>query len=158
MTDAKPASEIELSPADPGANPVNGFTLRRLKGGFLIGLGYLLSPLCWWNDLVFNLPIAYCFGYVCSWVSADFFLPGTIAGYWLSNVIGIVLMQVGVVDVVQKQPRDRSLKKDIVMGIVTSTLYTVLVLGLVYFKILDVSFLFPADASLDISSIDLTSR
>jgi hypothetical protein len=28
--------------------------LKKLRGGFLLVIGYLLSPLCWWNDLFFN--------------------------------------------------------------------------------------------------------
>jgi hypothetical protein len=60
---------------------------RRLRGIFFVGLGYLLSPLCWWNDLVFNLPIAYGFGYLCRLISPDLLIPGAIAGYWLSNII-----------------------------------------------------------------------
>ncbi|MFM7370405.1 MAG: hypothetical protein ACKO2Z_21975, partial [Sphaerospermopsis kisseleviana] len=42
---------------------------KKLRGGFFVVFGYLLSPLCWWNDLLFNLPIAYFFGYVCSFLS-----------------------------------------------------------------------------------------
>ncbi|MEB3104243.1 MAG: hypothetical protein VKN17_00515, partial [Cyanobacteriota bacterium] len=39
-----------------GAHP-----LVRLRAVVLIGVGWLLSPLCWWNDLVINLPLAYGF-------------------------------------------------------------------------------------------------
>ncbi|MFM8293772.1 MAG: hypothetical protein ACKN9E_04405, partial [Microcystaceae cyanobacterium] len=31
---------------------------RQFWGGLCVMLGFLLSPLCWWNDLIFNLPIA----------------------------------------------------------------------------------------------------
>jgi hypothetical protein len=31
----------------------------------------MLSPLSWWNDLFFNLPIALLFGYLVSWVFDD---------------------------------------------------------------------------------------
>ena len=34
---------------------------KKLRGGFFLVVGYLLSPLCWWNDLIFNLPVAYLF-------------------------------------------------------------------------------------------------
>lgn len=30
---------------------------KKLRGSFLLGIGYMLSPLSWWNDLFFNLPI-----------------------------------------------------------------------------------------------------
>jgi Zn-dependent protease with chaperone function len=110
---------------------------KKLRGGFLFVLGYLLSPLCWWNDLLFNLPIAYFFGYMCSLVAPRLFLPCAIAGYWLSNIIGILMMQAGVVDVLQNQPEERDLKKELFNGFVSSTIYTLVILALIQFKIID---------------------
>jgi len=72
--------------------------IKKLRGSFLLGIGYMLSPLSWWNDLFFNLPIALLFGYLVSWINPDWFLPFTIVGYWLSNVLGIVMMQMGAMD------------------------------------------------------------
>ncbi len=112
-------------------------TLKRLWGGFLLAIGYLLSPLCWWNDLFFNLPVAYFFGYVCSWISPNLLIPGSIAGYWLSNIVGILLMQAGVVEVFQEQPQERNFKKELLTGVASSTVYTLLILVLLQFKILD---------------------
>jgi hypothetical protein len=98
--------------------------LKRLRGGFLFVLGYLLSPLSWWNDLFFNLPFAYGFGYLASRLSPNYFLPAAIAGYWLSNVAGILLMQLGIVDVFQGEAKERNLKKELLTGVVSSTAYT----------------------------------
>lgn len=111
--------------------------LKKLRGGFFLVLGFLLSPACWWNDLFFNLPIAYFFGYVCSLLSPNLFTPCSIAGYWLSNIIGILMMQVGAVDVFQNQPKERNLKKDLLTGLVSSTVYTIVILALMQFNILD---------------------
>lgn len=121
------------------------FTLKRLRGGLLFVVGYLLSPLCWWNDLVFNLPVAYGFGYLCSLVSQNWMLPGLIAGYWLSNVVGIVLMQFGATDALQGQPKERNLKKELFTGVVSSTVYTLVILALVQLHILDISALLPTE-------------
>ena len=74
--------------------------LKYLRDGTLVRLGYLLSPLSWWNDVFFNLPIALVFGYGVSWVNRDWLLPGTLLGYWLSNVAGMVMMQMGAMDMV----------------------------------------------------------
>jgi len=117
--------------------------LKKLRGGFFFVIGYLLSPLSWWNDLFFNLPIAYGFGYLCSLLSENLLVPCAIAGYWLSNVAGILLMQAGVLDVVQKQPQERNVKKEIITGLVSSTIYTLVILALIRFKILDTPVLFP---------------
>lgn len=116
---------------------------KKFRGGFFFVIGYLLSPLCWWNDLIFNLPVAYFFGYICSLISPDLLVPCSIVGYWLSNVAGIVLMQVGAVDVLQGQPKERNLKKELVTGLLSSTAYTLVILALIYFKIFDTpTFLF----------------
>lgn len=111
--------------------------LKRLRGGTLFIVGYLLSPLCWWNDLIINLPIAYLFGYICNLFAPNTLLPGTIAGYWISNVVGILLMQFGVVDVFQGQASERNFKKELTSGVVTSTIYTLFILALVQLNILE---------------------
>lgn len=120
-------------------------SLKKLRGGFLLVLGFLMSPLSWWNDLFFNLPIAYFFGYVCSWISPNLLLPCSIVGYWLSNIAGILLMQLGAMDVFQEQPKERNLKKELLMGLVSSTVFTLVILALIHFKILDTPFLFSSN-------------
>ncbi|MBW4631032.1 MAG: hypothetical protein KME30_03735 [Iphinoe sp. HA4291-MV1] len=116
--------------------------LQKLRGGFLFIIGYLLSPFSWWNDLIFNLPIAYFFGYICSLFSPKLFMPCAIIGYWLSNIIGILLMQVGVKDVLQKQSKERNLRKELFTGLISSTLYTFVILVLIHFKIIEAPNLF----------------
>lgn len=70
-------------------------------------------------------------------------MPCSIVGYWLSNVAGIVLTQVGAVDVLQGQPKERNLKKELVTGLLSSTAYTIVIIALIYFKIFDTpTFLF----------------
>ncbi len=108
----------------------------------MLVMGYLLSPLCWWNDLFFNLPVAYGFGVICSWISADLLIPGSIAGYWLSNIAGILLMQAGAGDMLQKRAKERDRKKEILSGLFTSTAFTAIVLVLIHLNILDTPNLF----------------
>lgn len=117
--------------------------LTKIKGLVFVGVGYMLSPLSWWNDLFFNLPIAYLFGYAVSWISQDLFLPFTIVGYWISNVLGILMMQMGVTDIFVEQQQERNLKKDLLVGLGSSTAYTFLIVGLFYFHVLELpDFLF----------------
>lgn len=146
------ATEASVSPPMTPENSPRS-TFKRIRGGFLIVLGYLLSPLCWWNDLIFNLPIAYGFGYLCRWVSASWFIPGLIVGYWLSNIVGILLMQFGAIDVVQDSSKPRNLKKDLITGIVSSTLYTLVIVALVQLKILDASALLSEENLRQLSSL-----
>lgn len=110
---------------------------KKLKGLIFIGFGYLLSPLCWWNDLFFNLPLAYGVGYVCSWANPNLFLPGAIVGYWLTNIVGILLMQAGAIDVFEKQQKEKNFKKELFSGLLSSTAYTVVILALMQFHLID---------------------
>ncbi|WAL58615.1 hypothetical protein [Thermocoleostomius sinensis] len=110
--------------------------LKKLRGSTLMGIGYLLSPLSWWNDLFFNLPIALVFGYGVSWLNASWFLPGTIVGYWLSNVLGMVMMQFGAVDMFWAED-NRNVKRELLIGLGSATLYTLVVSALVYFHVLE---------------------
>lgn len=110
---------------------------KNLRGGALIGIGYMLSPLSWWNDLFFNLPIALVFGYGVSWIEASWFVPGTIVGYWLSNVLGMVMMQFGAVDMFLPEEKQHT-TRDLWIGFGSATLYTIAVAALVYWHVLDI--------------------
>jgi hypothetical protein len=72
---------------------------RVISGTVLVAVGYILSPLSWWNDLFVNVPIAYGLSYPFSLISHALFLPSFIAGYWITNIAGLVLMHKGVVRV-----------------------------------------------------------
>lgn len=51
-------------------------------------------------------------------------------------------MQFGTVDIFQKQPEERNLKKQLLTGLVSSTIYTIAILALIQLKILDAPVLF----------------
>jgi hypothetical protein len=109
--------------------------LRRLWGATLVFVGYLLSPLCWWNDLVINLPLALGFGYLLSRPYPDALVPLTGLGYWLSNVIGFVMMQQGAVTALQKkQDQDRNALRN---GLIASTGYTLAVVALLQWHLIE---------------------
>jgi Zn-dependent protease with chaperone function len=131
------SENTQISLAQPSIN-----IWKKLRGGFLLVLGYLLSPLCWWNDLLFNLPIAYFFGYLCSLLSPKLLFPCTILGYWLSNIIGILLMQYGSVDMFQQESKERNLKKELFNSLISSTAYTLVIVLLIQLKIIDTPILF----------------
>lgn len=65
---------------------------NKISGSLLGLVGYLLSPLSWWNDLLINMPLAYGLAYLCSLINRSLFLPAMIIGYWLTNILGFVLM------------------------------------------------------------------
>lgn len=105
--------------------------MRRARGGLLATVGYLLSPVSWWNDLFVNIPLAYAFGALVGLVSEDLFLPAMVAGYWITNILGFVLMHRGIKEVVSKKRDTGYSRGDMIKDISVSLIYTVIVVVLV---------------------------
>ncbi len=103
--------------------------IRRIKGGFWAAIGYLLSPLSFWNDLYINIPIAYAFGLLFGLISEKFFLPAVITSYWLTNIAGFMLMHKGAIDAVSKEQKKYS-KKEFIKDLLFSILYTLIIVAL----------------------------
>jgi xanthine/uracil permease len=107
----------------------------RIKGGLVAFIGYILSPLSWWNDPFINLPIAYLFGSLFSLISHRLFLPFMVIGYWLTNILGLILMQHGISDFLGKGD-GKNKRNKLILSIISSTFYTILIIALFYFRIL----------------------
>jgi len=99
---------------------------RRIKGGILATIGYILSPLSWWNDLFINIPLAYVFALPFGFVSKNLFLPAMIVGYWITNIIGFILMHHGVVGLLSKETKKYT-RKELMKDIIVSIIYTIIV-------------------------------
>lgn len=143
----------QLTQQLPEAKGLKEVWFKKIRGGLLLAIGYLLSPLCWWNDIFFNLPIAYAFGYIFSWLSPDLLFPCIIVGYWLSNIAGILLMQLGTLDVFTDKPKEKNLKKELLTGLVSSTAFTVVIVALIHFNVLDTPDFFAGKESVNLSSV-----
>ncbi len=117
----------------------NSITWQKFKNSSLFILGFLLSPLCWWNDLIINLPLAYGFGKIISIFLPHLLIPASIIGYWLSNIIGIILMQLGAVNLINNSEKKQNLAKNIWTGVGTSTAFTVIAVILWQTKLIDLS-------------------
>jgi hypothetical protein len=107
-------------------NVYNKNMKHKIKGGILATIGYILSPISWWNDLVINIPLAYAFAFPFGLVSRSLFLPMMIFGYWITNVVGFMLMHHGVTGLVSKE-KSKYTKKELMKDIVISILYTLVV-------------------------------
>lgn len=108
---------------------------RKISGGALAFIGFLLSPLSWWNDLFVNVPLALGFAWLVSWLWPAAFGVSFVVGYWLTNILGLVLMQKGAQQALAEQPEPytrRALLRDV--GI--SLAYTLLIIALVQFGVL----------------------
>ncbi|MBI5633923.1 MAG: hypothetical protein HZA15_10650 [Nitrospirae bacterium] len=105
----------------------------KLKGSALACIGYMLSPLSWWNDAYVNIPIAYACAWLVSLLYPNFF-PGVFAGtYLLTNIVGFVLLQKGIARTLSKANHEkirynrRNLAKDIAISLCYTALMVLLV-------------------------------
>jgi hypothetical protein len=94
-----------------------------IKGGFLATVGFILSPLSWWNDALINLPLSYIFAIPFGLISKSLFGPMLIFGYWITNVAGFMLMHHGVQDLATKEVKKYT-RKEFIKDIIISTAYT----------------------------------
>ena len=105
-------------------------TKREVSGGTLAFIGYMLSPLSWWNDLFVNWPLALAFAWVVSAFFKPAFASSLILGYWLTNILGFVLMQKGGGKIISDEDRPYS-RKCLLRDLAISVLYTLLMVALV---------------------------
>src|SRR5579871_3379486 len=74
---------------------------RKTAGGVLAFVGYMLSPLSWWNDAFVNVPLALAFAWIVTLLykisipggqnhdrAKTVFEASWIIGYWITNVLG----------------------------------------------------------------------
>lgn len=101
---------------------------NKIKGGSIAFVGYILSPLSWWNDLFVNIPLAYVFAACVAFFSKNLFFPALIFGYWGTNVLGLVMMHYGALKVSGKSAMT---KKDFAVHIAVSMVYTVIMVYLI---------------------------
>jgi hypothetical protein len=108
---------------------------RWWQGGVLGLIGFLLSPLSWWNDAFINIPLALGFGWLIALVYKPAFQAAVVVGYWLTNVLGFFLMHKGA-QRIRSEMRPYS-KRDFLRDLLTSFAYTILILLLLRLKILE---------------------
>jgi hypothetical protein len=108
---------------------------RKVTGGVLAVVGFMLSPLSWWNDLFVNVPLALVFAWVVSWFYRPAFEACLIVGYWLTNVVGFVLMHKGAQKMLTEKERKYS-SRDLCRDVGISLAYTGLIVVLVKLGVL----------------------
>jgi hypothetical protein len=108
---------------------------RKIHGGALAFIGYMLSPLSWWNDMFVNVPLALVFAWVISAFYKPAFGPSLVIGYWLTNVLGFVLIHKGAQTLLSKEEQKYS-RRNLFKDLAISLLYTVVIVALVKFGVL----------------------
>ena len=98
-------------------------------------VGYLLSPLSWWNDMFINVPLAVVFAWVVSAFYKPAFAVSVVVGYWLTNVLGLILMHKGAQQVLSDKEKAYS-RRELAIDVVVSLAYTLLIVALLKFGVL----------------------
>ncbi len=104
-------------------------------GSVVVFIGYMLSPLSWWNDLFVNVPLALVFAWLVSLFYKPAFGVSLVLGYWLTNVLGFILMHKGAQQMFAKGTKTYS-RRDLLKDIGVSLLYTLVIVALVKFGVL----------------------
>ncbi len=102
------------------------------KRGLLATVGYLLSPLSWWNDLYLNFPIAYGMALVASLVDRRIFAVALVVSYWITNIAGLVMLHKGLTPSAAGLPNSKLRGKSILPDLVISLVYTGAIALLLY--------------------------
>ncbi len=90
-------------------------------------IGWLLSPLTFWNDAFVNIPISY----LCAWMTIKFikadFLLLVLIYYWISNGFGILMMYYSGKSIMRdKDSRLNAFKKLLLTVLIYSTIIVIL--------------------------------
>jgi hypothetical protein len=108
---------------------------RKISGGILATIGFLLSPLSWWNDAFVNIPLALLFAWLVSFFYKPAFTISLILGYWLTNVLGFVLMHKGARQMLSNEP-SAGTRRELLTDIIVSLIYTAVIIVLVKMGVL----------------------
>ncbi len=110
---------------------------KRKAGGGLLGfVGFMLSPLSWWNDLFVNVPLAVGVAWVVAWFHPPAFRVAAVVAYWLTNVLGFVLLHQGARQMMGPTDRKISRRRELLIDLGVSLAYTALILLLIQWKVL----------------------
>jgi len=107
-----------------------------LQGGLIAFIGFMLSPLSWWNDAFVNFPLAIGFGWLVALAYKPAFEPAVVFGYWLTNVLGLVLMHKGAQRALRPEQRQSYTRKSLLRDVAISLAYTLVIVLLIKLNVL----------------------
>lgn len=110
---------------------------KAVSGSIMATIGFLLSPLSWWNDAFVNIPIAYVCANIAALLDKKAFLGTLIIAYWLTNIAGLVLLHKGIEEMRGKTSILRSYSpRDFGRDLILTLIYTFTVIALVRIGVL----------------------
>jgi hypothetical protein len=95
------------------------------KRGAIGVIGFILSPLSWWNDLFVNFPLAFGFAWIAGRIINMFlavhewlFVYLFVFGYFLSNLAGFLMLHYSIFH--RKKKQKQSFKKQLLISFIYS--------------------------------------
>ncbi len=95
---------------------------RRIWWSLVAIIGYILSPLSPWNDMYVNVPLAYFFAIILNMLIGMNKLAGFYIGYTITNIVGLLMLALGVHSI----QRRASPRRQILKYIIASMFYAVI--------------------------------
>lgn len=109
-------------------NSAGLIAMKKILNKIIFFIGWLLSPLTFWNDAFVNIPIAYLLATLTiRFIKADFSAL-VLVFYWLTNIIGIVVMVISGKAIIKDR---KEALREILMLLVTIVSYSLVILLLV---------------------------
>lgn len=90
-------------------------------------VGWLLSPLTFWNDSFINIPLSYIMANIFIRVFPVNFLSLLLAFYWLSNILGVLLMYASGKKLIDER---KSMVRTVLMILATMAIYSGILIAL----------------------------
>lgn len=105
------------------------FKYKKVASGIVGFVGFVLSPVSWWNDLVVNFPLSYIMATPFGLINRNLFLPMFIVSYWVTNILGLMLMHFGINGIIKESSTisRKELVKTIIFCVIYSLAITILV-------------------------------
>ena len=101
--------------------------MKNILRGFIFFVGWILSPLTWWNDTFINLPLSYLAANVLFYIIPVSFAWLLIVSYWFTNLIGLAFMYLSGRSLILSSGNR---KKTIMITLIFMTIYTMIMLYL----------------------------
>ena len=98
-----------------------------VSGGIISLIGYMLSPMSWWNDAFINIPLSWVLASTVCLIFPLNFSYTMIFFYWMTNFAGILLMHIGS----KKALKREMTRKELFIYLITSLGYTFLLIFLI---------------------------
>ena len=99
----------------------------QLSNVIVFTTGFILSPLSWWNDLVINVPLAYLISAPFSIIDEALFLPAFVFAYWLTNLLGFLMMHWSGEQLSGRNKNSLTMKHSIIVSIAYSVIMVIIV-------------------------------